>query len=466
VSASRLGRIAACAALFGGCADPEERPQVVVHLDTDAPVPPAPGAEPAPDRQPALFDTLRLEVLAPDGGALDCDGCVRHAALDEAAFAAARISFGAVGAERHVLRATLYAAERIDAAGQPLAGPAVAVAVRLARADDEVVHQRVSLEVARAGIPAEPAQPDPPRRGQIETSAVGSWSGAARTPCAAGPRADTGVDDGEVCVAGGAYVMGSRRVVGQAQGLDADRLRIVSITPLYLDVHEYSVRRFRRALAMGLAPPAPPVLHDPSPSEKNHYCTWSLEPLGDAEERHPLTCVSWELAAALCAFEGRRLPTEAEWEFEATGRGEGRDFPWGDALPACSQAVFARAGAGPFAQNPGFCVGEGRPEGHAPVGSAPGDRSVSGALDLAGGVGEWTADMWNRQDEPCWVATTVRASPLCETPSPADGALRSIRGGAWTFAGGGLLAARRYRGYEKVGDVSIGFRCARSAASS
>jgi formylglycine-generating enzyme required for sulfatase activity len=447
---------------LAGCNAAEIRPQLLVHLDTDAPLALAPGEklDPAVDRQPALFDTLRLEIVGADGKP-SCADCTRYISVHESMFRDLQASFGLVATSAAVLRATLYGAERIDEQGKPLTATAIDVATRLLPYGEDIVDQRIDLPMARAGISPVSGQPDAPQRGAHESSKVASWSGAARTPCMGSPRSDSGVDDGEVCVRGGAYVMGNRKIVGTGIGSDADRLRIVSVAPFFLDSHEYTVRRYRAALAKGFASSASPVAQDPNPNAKQYYCTYTVKPVSDERERHPLTCVSWRLAADLCAVEGRRLPSEAEWEFEAAGRGEGRDYPWGDSLPQCNQAIFARAGAGAFDKNSSKCVQQGQPGGHAAVGSAPGDRSSSGALDLAGGVGEWVRDMWNRQTEPCWAANKLYLNPVCEAPSPADGAMRVIRGGAWTFAEDGLRVARRFYGGEQSLDVSIGFRCAR-----
>jgi formylglycine-generating enzyme len=434
-----------------GCSGAVERPQLLVHVDTDAPVPPALGEPPEGDRQPALVDSLRLEILG-------CEGCVRVFSIDEGLFTRKEVSFGIVDEGAALLRATLFAARTLDETDEPSTSAAVDVAVELLPAREGLVHQLVKLEMDRWGSPAAMAAPDAAAGGAPKTSGVGTWPGAARTPCAAAPRPDTGLDDAEVCVAGGAYVMGNPKVVGV--GDDADRLRLVTLPPFFLDVHEYTVRRFRDAVARGFQPPAPVLGHDTNPATQDFYCTFHAKPGTEQQERYPLTCVPWTAAEALCAFDGKRLPTEAEWEFEASGRGEAREFPWGNGLADCSMAIFARAGAGVFALNGYKCVDAGYPVGHAPVGSAPGDRSTSGAIGMAAGAGEWVADRWNRQDEPCWSATTPYLDPLCDAPS-IDGDRRSVRGAAWTMTD--LRVARRYQVPPDARDPTIGFRCARDA---
>jgi iron(II)-dependent oxidoreductase len=99
---------------------------------------------------------------------------------------------------------------------------------------------------------------------------------------------------------------------------------------------------------------------------------WAVEP---GFEHHPAVEVSWFGARDYCAWRGRRLPTEAEWE--KAGRGDDRrPYPWGIEPPGPHLAVFDR----PYNAT---APGAGRPLG----------RSPHGVLDLLGNLREWTSTL-------------------------------------------------------------------------
>ncbi|MFC8228345.1 formylglycine-generating enzyme family protein [Streptomyces sp. NPDC057287] len=140
-------------------------------------------------------------------------------------------------------------------------------------------------------------------------------------------------------------------------------------------------------------------------------------PLSTAEPDHPVVHVAWHDAAAYCAWAGRRLPTEAEWEYAARGGLEGRRFAWGDELTPGGQWV-CNIWQGVF---PHSNTGDDGWLGTAPVRAYP--PNGHGLHEVAGNVWEWCAD---------WFAADYYArSPAADPEGPGGGERRVMRGGSY-----------------------------------
>ncbi len=205
----------------------------------------------------------------------------------------------------------------------------------------------------------------------------------------------------------------------------------------------------------------------------NHYHWWGYakganwrHPLGPesdltGRETYPVVHVGYPDAEAYAEWAGKRLPTEAEWEFASRGGLQGKLYPWGDELKPNEKWVL-NIWHGPFpirdAAEDGFA-------GIAPVGSfAP---NGYGLFDVAGNVWEWCTD-WYRPDT---YARRVAAGGLIRNPTGPDSSFDPIephekkrvhRGGSFLCTDQyctRYMVGTRGKGEVSTGSNHLGFRC-------
>jgi iron(II)-dependent oxidoreductase len=163
---------------------------------------------------------------------------------------------------------------------------------------------------------------------------------------------------------------------------------------------------------------------------------------------HPVNCVDFNQAKTFCEWQGKRLPTEAEWEKAARGT-DGRIFPWGNELADCTKAVMNDQ---PFVEG---VMGPGCGSGTTqPVGSKPAGASPYGVLDMAGNLWNWTND-WYADDY-------FQNSPTNNPQGPSSGEYKVIKGSDWGMRVSAELASTVRFNYAPLGQgYLIGFRCAK-----
>ena len=222
---------------------------------------------------------------------------------------------------------------------------------------------------------------------------------AARWQCNAGRC----VPPDMVFVPGGAFTMGCPEGYCQDDNGPAHEVRL---SPYAIDRTEVSEGDFRRC-------------KDDADQRGTRCEPRDNEEFGEVttqSDAMPLRWVDWDQAVAVCAYDGKRLCTEAEWEYAARGTSTAF-YPWGNLPPTCLRATFFDDGV------PG--CGNNAP---SEVGAKPAGASPWGAFDLAGNVVEWCLDFY-RDD---LYGSRVGVTPLDPVQGEMwDVASHVVRGGSY-----------------------------------
>ncbi|NOU27809.1 MAG: formylglycine-generating enzyme family protein [Polyangiaceae bacterium] len=322
---------------------------------------------------------------------------------------------------------------------------------RLVRVDTgQGVRAVVRLRGACAGMMAnlqtlESCAETPRRREPLVTApsdgggaGIESQSKSMREPCA---EADS--TPARACVPGGAFVMGEAKNTLDYPGdsfLQLRAERIVRVHRFFVDRHEITVGRYRKAAAAGFKPARfSPAENDgpwvARPADRT-ACTYSAADMG--RENYGLSCASWVTFREFCNYQKGELATEAQWEYVARQAGGDveRRFPWGDDEPVCEDVVLGRLkdGGCDAVKMSGDALavvdGAGNP-------THPSDATPLGVYDMVGGLSEYVLDNPAEYDEACFAGSpldNVHCGDVYPLPSAGDSPdiRRVARGGSWT----------------------------------
>jgi len=305
---------------------------------------------------------------------------------------------------------------------------------------------------------------------------------------------------GMVWIPGGEFTMGTDSDLGRPEEKPAHRVRVSGFWMDQTEVTNAQFRKFVEAtgyvttaektpdlktimsqLPPGAAPPpketlvpgavvfTPPIR---AVKRDNFFQWWKWVPGAcwkhpegpgsniDGRENHPVVQVSWDDAVAYARWAGKRLPTEAEWEFAARGGLEGKPYVWGDEKPS-DTAIFANIWQGDF---PHRNTGQDGFERTAPVKSyKPNGFQL---YDMSGNVWEWCSD-WYQADlyfERVGKAVTVNPvgpSSSFDRSRPFE-TLRAQRGGSFLCCDSYCSRYRpsaRHGNSPDTGMSHVGFRC-------
>ena len=240
-----------------------------------------------------------------------------------------------------------------------------------------------------------------------------------------------------VLIPAGKFEMGS----GDTESFDKQLVYTVHVDAFYMDTHAVTNLEYQQFLIQNSGWQKNRIkdeFHD-----GDYLLNWDDNNYPAGKANHPVTWVSWYSAIAYAMWAGKRLPTEAEWEYAARGGLSGKKYPWGDMLSA-AQANYNRN------------VGDTTVAGKYPA-------NEYDLYDMSGNVWEWCLDLYDDD----FYFTSPRKNPRSGTNEPEwiinnfidITAERVLRGGGWSASPEDLCVAHRFRLLPMNTTYDYGFRC-------
>lgn len=227
---------------------------------------------------------------------------------------------------------------------------------------------------------------------------------------------------GMVLIPAGTFMMGSEQ-----GSRDEKPLHKVTLGPFFMDIFEVRQKEFEKVMGF-----------NPSIFISGTFTGGSLKPGQTSKDlakfkgyERPVERVSWNEAKEYCQQIGKRLPTEAEWEYAARA-GSTTKYYWGDKMDI-SYSWNARN-----ARSRSHLVGQKKP-------------NAFGLYDMAGNIMEWVADWYDKN--------YYSKSPKINPKGPTTGTSKVVRGGSWYAHPDYSRSAYRVRNDPTIKYTDIGFRC-------
>ena len=223
-------------------------------------------------------------------------------------------------------------------------------------------------------------------------------------------------------------------------------LHTVFLDSYFIDIHEVTNSQYAQCVAAGFCDLPESYVYDGETIFKD--AGYNNSQFGN----YPVVWIPWTEANSYCSWDGKNLPTEAQWEKAARGSSDTRIWPWGNTPPDCSLANYRHGGGGQ-----GYCT-EPDIRGNiysSAVGSYPQGASPYGVMDMAGNVYEFVMDYKDPYYYEKYGPNAWTANPINE-----DGIDKGLRGGSWSTEDARIRVSYRSAGGGTDGrDNHIGFRC-------